>query len=444
MSGGTRRSLRASIVYSAAGNFFYLGTQLGILSALSRFHGPAAVGVFGLALAITTPLFHLSNMGLRTAQATDLAEDFTFAEYGGARAALTMLAAFLSILAALVLADSRAAFLMVCVIVAAKTFESVSNLAYGAFQQADRLDLVAASLAWRGAVTLVAFVGLLSLGAGSVTAFLAQVAVWGAVAMLLDYPRASRIKTGGLVTPSWIPRRTWRVIWQSAPLAGGTFANALQMSVPRLFVERYLGVDALGLFTAIGYFHQASVTASNAVSHAIVSRFARWAKDGQYRPIYKTILALSAIFATLGGAMYVVLSWYGEPLLTILFGPAFAGANSLLLVVTLAITVRIVAVLPQTLLVAERRLMLYLAFQVTSLALAILVSIFFIERWGLIGAGYVLLFTAAFRLVFMEFLALILRRRRSRRGGSAVAGGERPGSTQAGPGAPGERDGPDG
>src|SRR5690606_31511651 len=72
-------TLGGSLVYSLVGTGFYLLTQLGVLSGLSHLRGPVAVGEFGLALALTTPLFALANMGLRTAQAVDVTEQFAFA-----------------------------------------------------------------------------------------------------------------------------------------------------------------------------------------------------------------------------------------------------------------------------------------------------------------------------------------------------------------------------
>ena len=59
----------------------------------------------------------------------------------------------------------------------AKAFDSISNLAYGAFQQVERMDLVARSYLLRGGISVVAFLLLLFAGADIATALFSQLLV---------------------------------------------------------------------------------------------------------------------------------------------------------------------------------------------------------------------------------------------------------------------------
>jgi O-antigen/teichoic acid export membrane protein len=419
-----RGGLRASLLYSLAGQGFYLTTQLGVLSALAHFRGPIAVGEFGLALAVTTPLFLLSNLGFRTAQASDVEEEFSFAQYGGVRLLLTALAVLISIVLGWSLSDNISTLVIVAIVSLTKAFESVSNLAYGAFQQGGRMDLVARSLAVRGALTLPFFAVLLWLGADTATAFLAQLGVWAAAGMLLDYPSASRIASGRLVWPSWAKGRSSRLIWRVAPLGGGQFINSVQMSVPRILVERYLGLDALGLFTAVGYFQQAGVSAANSVSHAIVNRIAKLRRTGQRRRIYAIVIKLAALFVFCGALWSLLCFYFGVEMLVFLFGHSYIAAAPLLFIISLAMNVRMLATLPQTVLYAEQRYSTYMTFQVVSFALTVALCFTFIERFGLVGAGYVLLTVAILRLLVMEALALFLGKRPPP--ASGTSGGHQP------------------
>jgi O-antigen/teichoic acid export membrane protein len=413
------KRLSASLLYSFAGQGFYLVSQLGVLSALAHFQGPRAVGAFGLALAICTPLFLLSNMGFRTAQASDVEEEFSFAQYGGVRLFLTVIAIGASLLIGYFLSDGSSTLLIVGIVSLTKAFESVSNLAYGAFQQVERMDLVARSLAVRGAFTLPIFVALLWFGGSTATALVAQLVVWAAVGLLLDYPSASRIAAGRVVLPVWV-RGNWTLIRRVAPLGGGLLINSVQMSVPRILVEGYLGLEALGLFTAVGYFQQAGVTAANSVSHAIVSRMARLSRKQQYRSIYILVLKLGSLFIVAGATWSALCFFFGEEILHVLFGSQYRSAAPLLFVISLSMNVRMLATLPQTLLYAEQRYKIFMIFQVVSIGLTIALSVPFLERWGLLGAGYVLLTAATFRLVFMEILSLVLGTRPPPNGGTGA------------------------
>jgi O-antigen/teichoic acid export membrane protein len=422
-----RRSARAAtrlrpvgrdLVLSATGQVIYLLAQLGVLSALAHYRGPFAVGQLGLALALATPIFLWANSGFRSAQAADVEADFSFAEYGGVRLAMTCVAVVLLLGLGTMIADDRSTFAVILVIALTKCVESISTLGYGAFQRVERIDLVAASFIMRGCGSLPLLILFLELGASTALALTAQLIVWSVVAVFFDYPRASRITTGKIVAPtlSWL--QGWKLTRFTAPLSFGLLGNSLQMSIPRLFLERYLGLEALGIFTAVGYFQQAGVTASNSISHALIGRFARLSREKEYRQIYSLVFKLAMLFSALGLLVAAVCYLWGNVVLRLIFGLAFADAGHLLFLVSLAVAIRVVAVLPQTLLLAERRYKLFLSFQAASVILTIVLCIFIIPRYGIVGACYILLGTATFRLIFMEAVTLI-RRRNLQNGGGA-------------------------
>ncbi len=400
-------SLTASLGYSFVSQAFYLLSQLGVLSALAHFRGPQAVGEFGLALALTTPVFLLLNMGFRTAQAVDVASDFSFANYGGTRIILTLLAAIVSIGAAAAYSDSLTTFLIVTVVAFAKVFESISNLAYGAFQQGGRMDLVALSYALRGGLTPAVFVVMLLLGADTFVALTSQLVVWAMVGLLVDYPRASRIAAGKFVWPHFSLIESWRLLLHSAPLGGGLLANSLQTTAVRIMVERFLGLDALGLFTAVAYFQQAGVTASNSISNAIVNRLARLSQRGQTKALRRILLRLLFVFLAASAVGIAFCYFFGAELLTLLYGRAYVAAEPLLLVISIVVALRMIATLPQSLLFAERRYKEFMGFQLASLLLTVTLGYFLVPRFGILGAGYVLLSVALFRFLVVELIVML-------------------------------------
>jgi O-antigen/teichoic acid export membrane protein len=302
--------------------------------------------------------------------------------------------------------------LIVVVVAFAKVFDSISNLAYGAFQQAGRMDLVAMSFALRGSITLAVFVSLLLFGADTATALLAQVAVWALISLLVDYPRASRLTAGKFVWPRWSIRDSWRLFRHSAPLGGGVLANSLQMTATRLLVERFLGLEALGLFTAVGYFQQAGVTASNSVSNAIVNRLARLSRDGKRDKLRRILVQLLLVFLLVCAVGVGVCYFFGDLILLVLFGKPYLPAAPLLFVISIVVGLRMISTLPQSLLFAEQRYKEFLSFQLASLVLAVALGFYLIPQYGVLGAGYVLLAVALFRLVILELIVMLFPRRK--------------------------------
>jgi O-antigen/teichoic acid export membrane protein len=343
---------------------------------------------------------------------------FSFAQYGGTRIILTGLAAIASLVAAALYVDRVSTLLIIAMVVGAKAFESVSNLAYGAFQQSGRMDLVAKSFALRGSITLLAFVGFLLLGASTAVALFAQLVVWGLVGLLFDYPRASRLVAGRVVMPRATLRESWTLLRHSAPLGGGLLANSLQMTVTRIMVERFLGLEALGLFTAIGYFQQAGVTASNSVSNAIVNRLARLSRNGERAKLRSIMLKLFAAFAAVAALGIGAAYFYGDVILAVLFGHAYRQAAPLLFIIAIVVSLRMFSTLPQSLLFAEQRFKEFMSFQLVLLALTLGLGLYAIPRYGIIGAGFVLLFVAVVRFAILE-LILMLRRTKAAPKGDA-------------------------
>lgn len=400
-----REGLGSSLGYALAGQAFYLVGQLGVLIALARLRGPEAVGEFGLALAVATPIFMIANMDMRTAQAVAIDKGYDFSDYAGVRLALVTLAIIVALAVGFFVAREGDAYLALIVLAAAKACEALSDLAYGAYQRADRIKLVARSQIVRALATLPLFVVLLAMGASTPVALLAQLVVWALVAILLDYPTASKLSCGHIARPSFLRERFGWILRRSAPLGGGVVANALQASVPRLAVAHFLGLEALGLFTAVAYFRQAGTIAANAVSHALVARFARDRRAGHHAQVRRIVYAVGAVVLAAGaigaGAVYL----FGAEILAMLFGPPFARAENLFLLVAVSVTIAMLATLPRTLLVADGRFTSVFWFQVAALFVAVALSLTLVPSYGLVGAGFVLVAVALFRLVFLQLIA---------------------------------------
>lgn len=393
--------LRHSVAYSVVGRFGYIFTQMAILAALAQLRGAEAVGEFGLALALTTPAFTFVKMGGGSSQSSDVTHQYTFSEYGSLVVAAAALATLASIAAGYLFTSTDQAFLIVVIVALTKAVESISHLSYGAFQQAGRMDKVAVSLLLRGALTLPLFTALLLLGLPVGLAFLAQLLVWSLLAIFCDYPLASRMAAGRLVWPSRDGRRLVLLVRETAPLGTSYFVNSLLVSFPRLFVERSLGLSAVGLLTVASYFQQAGTMLVTSISQALVNRFARLRRGSAAKAVRKIIWALLG-FATVFSVAGVLLAYSaGEWVLREIFGEEFASAHGLLLLMALAVATKLYAMIPQTILHADRRFNTFLLREVASVLLCVVLLVLLVPAWGLIGAGYAILATQVFRLLVM-------------------------------------------
>src|SRR5690606_1446207 len=128
------------------------------------------------------------------------------------------------------------------------------------------------------------------------------------------------------VWPKWNRRRLLQLARDTFPVGVGHFMNALLVSVPRLVVERWLGLEALGLLTVVTYFQQAGTLVINAVSQPLINWLAKARHAGQTKSVKKTLVVLFgfALLASGGGIVFV--HFAGETILGSLFGPEFKEA----------------------------------------------------------------------------------------------------------------------
>jgi O-antigen/teichoic acid export membrane protein len=402
--------IRHSLAYSVAGQLGYVLAQMGVLAALARLRGPEAVGEFGLALALTTPAFMFVNMGGKSSQASDVTRRYSFAEYGGLIVMTAALATAVSIIAGLLFASTRTALMIVVIIAFTKCAESISNLSYGAFQQAGRMDKVGISLVLRGIFTLALFVFLLSVGVATPLAFLAQLLVWSVLAFARDYPLASRMAVGHFVWPSADRKRIIRLAREIGPLGASYLVNSLLVSLPRLFVESSVGLSAVGLLTVVNYFQQAGTLVFNAMSQALVNPFARLRHRNSHDELGRAIRALFAFVSFCCVAGLLLAALLGRWVLVHVFGPQFGSAKNLLLLVAVALCATLYGVLPQSLLHAQRRFTTFLFREIVAVLVCVAFLAVCVPRWGLMGAGYAIVAAAVIRLLVMCFATALWRR----------------------------------
>lgn len=254
----TRLSLRANFSWTFVGNSLFAACQWGMLIVLAKFGSPALVGQFALASAITVPILMLSNMQLRDIQATDARIEYSFGDYVGLRL-LSTLVALLVILGAIPLLGYQGeTALVIAAFGLFKGVEAISDVIFGLLQQQERMDRIAQSLMLKGILSLIALGSGVLLTGSLLWGILGLTLVWILVITLFDRRSIALIlgTDGALPTPRWEWRTLWRLLQLALPLGIVMMLIALATSIPRFFVERYLGSHMLGIFAALTYLQE--------------------------------------------------------------------------------------------------------------------------------------------------------------------------------------------
>lgn len=377
-------------------NVAYLLSQLAVLIALTRLTDLVTVAQFGFVMAIVQPLYMLGLLGLRTAQATDADYEFGFGTYLGLRS-VTLLVFLAAALGSILVLRPLYASLALPIILA-KAVEMLCDLCYGAMQRDGKVQLVARSLLLRGPLSALIFAALLGAGSTAPMAFFAQLLVWTLVFLGHDLPKTTA--SVGRVAPQ-IDQGVIDLARRALPLGAGHFMAALQISLPRLFVEAMLGSAALALMTVVGYLQQAALTLFDALDQSVSWRLARYWLSAQAAAFWGLLRRMLLVGAAMGAWGVLLAMVFGAALLTLIFGPTYGQGGALLAWISVAIALRIICAILQTALYAQRRFGSFGWIQFWVLVAtppALWIGITFA---GLEGAGAAIALLAGLRLVVL-------------------------------------------
>lgn len=417
------RSLRAGALWAFWGNVGSAACQWSILSLMTKLTEPAQVGHFALALALVTPVVMLLGLQLRSLQATDVVADFGLEDYLGLRL-LTAALGLLGVLAISLALGHRGQLLGIVAFVAlAKTFDSVSNVFYGALHQRERLDLISVSQLLRGPLSLALVALLLQAGRGVLGAVVGMACTAALVLALYDIPvtrrllgqeRAARAlrPAGPRPAPPPLLRPRFRLpvlrklVVLALPLGVVMLLLSLIGNLPRYFVERSHGAAELGIYSALAYLLAAGMTVVVAVGEAATPRLARAYAQRQRAAYAQLTQRLLLLALGLGGAGLLVALLGGRTLLTLLYTPAYAERQGTFLLVMAAAAVSYVASLLGYAVTAARVLRAQTPMCAGVLAVTFAGCALWVPRYGIAGAALATLLGAGAQLAAYGLLYL--------------------------------------
>jgi len=328
-------SLRRNFSWTLFGNLVYAGCQWLVIVVIAKLGSPALVGQFTLAIAITAPVMLFAGMGLRIVQANDVATIRPFGLYLALRMTSTAIA--LAVIAAIALAGgySHAAIVIILVLAIAKAAEALSEIVWGQLQQRELMSVIARSMVFKGALSVIGVFAVLALTHDLVLATAAFAFAWIATLVIYDL-RAAR----GLFVESLRPRFDAQPMIELArlafPLAIVVMLASYAVNTPRYFIDHYQGEHELGVFSAIANLTLIGSTIMTALGQVTAPRLARCAIDKDRRGFVRLVRLLALVGAVLGGGALAIALVAGGPLLSLLYTSDYASGANVFVVAMLA------------------------------------------------------------------------------------------------------------
>ncbi|MGJ5816564.1 lipopolysaccharide biosynthesis protein [Paludibaculum fermentans] len=380
-------SLRLNFAWTAAGNGVYSACQWGMVAVLARTSSPELVGRYALGMAVSAPILLLAQMNLRALLATDVRGEHRFSDYTLLRAVTLLAAVALSAGVALSGGYAPEAVWTIVLVAVAQAIEGMSDIYQGQLQQAEQMNKLAFSLSVRGLLSLAALAAVMIATGSLPAALLAISACRLAVLFFYDRPAAAACAIKAENSQDVLTRRLWSLTRMAAPLGAVMMLGSLSTNVPRYFIAREMSEASLGIFAAVFTFAAAGNMVVNALGQAATPKLARFHAEGDRAGFLRLSLRLGAMIAGLGALSTLGCLLFGKFVLTLVFGPVYAGHSDAMVAAAVAGGAGWLASISGYILTSARCLGPQVPILLASVAITAAACAFLIPPFGLIGAA---------------------------------------------------------
>lgn len=398
--------LRVSFIWTLAGSAVYSACNWAMISILAKLGTPAIVGQFALGVAISVPVFMLSNLQLRGIQATDACSEFAFSDYFTLRVVATAMGLAAVLMAAQCTRMDLLTVTVVCLVGVTKAIEALSDIVAGLLQKAERLDQLAIILAARGILSLLAFGYAFWKFHNLAGALAAMAAAWAAIFALYELPLAVRINgSASFLKFRWSILKRLAVV--SLPLGAVMALGSLNLNLPRYALERYAGTSQLGIFASLAYIGTSATVIVNALGQSASARLSRMFANGDHKSFSRLIWKFVA-FGFLLGAVGVPCGLVaGRKLLSTIYRPEYASQVPVLLIIICSASVGAVASFIGYGVTAVRCFKGQMVVMGVAAALTVIASAWLVPNHGIMGAALAILFSSVAQATGFTFLLLL-------------------------------------
>ena len=381
------------------GNFIFAFSQWVILIFFARMTNQENLGQYALALAIVTPIFAVGNLQLRPLYILDVNSEqkYTYTHFYYLR----LICSFIALACCLVLGLFFNVSILVLLLVGLlKFFESYSDIIYAYYNAHDQTQLISKSLFLKGTLSVLSVaIGLYLFD--FYTALILFLMVYLVVWLFIDnlyIQKTQEIKKISL---------DLGMMKSAIPMGISLGIVTLQSNIPRLFLDQYASIEAVGIFTVLSYFIIVGSIFINSICQYLSPRLTHaWNHNRAY---FKKLLSMALLVAGGLGLIAIFLSYFmGEFVLNLVYGAEYiAYADAFVLTMVAGFILYLATVLGYTLTaIGFIKQQVYL-FSIV-LIFSVLVSYLCIPEYGIIGGIYTLMVSYLVQCV-LSLLVVLFR-----------------------------------
>lgn len=383
-----------------SGNILFAFSQWLMLIMFSHFSNPIQLGYYSYALALTAPIFMLSNLQLRPLVVADLnlERKFSYSEYFSLR----LLTILFAIIVSLFFIDweNNLALSIVLVVVLIKASESVSDIIYAYYNANKKTKFISRSLAFKSVLVILLSFCILYLTQNIVYSLIATLIGYIFVLGILDI----RQNIKHLREINFFDKKLKKIVKIGLPLGIAVMLISLQTNIPRYFLEHYSNVELVGVYTILYYFIVIGGIVINSVCQYLSPNFSEFYRDLKIDELKRIIKNSFFIALSLGVTGLVVSLFLNDFIIKVIYGNDYLKYAYLLPYIMIAGIFTFLSVVNGYLLTSLRLLKIQMPIFLILVCLTVIYSYLLIPVYGLTGAIYTTILSAVSQFLISSFI----------------------------------------
>lgn len=329
-------SLKKNFAWAFIGNTVFFAAQWVMFMILAKLGSPLIVGQYSVALAVCLPVFTFAYLQLKAVFVTDAKNEYTFSHYLNLRLVTSVISVLICVIIGLLADYSETIRWLIFVVAINQMVFAVREILINVFIKTERMWYYAVSQFLQAILSLLGFGVTFYIKREILISIVVMVALRISMIMIFDVfavRKLLRMNYGKIYEiSSWNIKILWSLIKFALPLGITMGLIQLRTSIPRLVLEKFNGVEAVGYFSAVSGLLVALNLILNSTGQAVMPRLSKYYLDN--RRAFKLLLFKSCLIGVGFGFLGMLISvFWGRWILTLLFTPDYGEYDWLLVMI---------------------------------------------------------------------------------------------------------------
>ena len=373
---------------------------------VTQLAGAEQAGMFSLAFVTALLLMFVGNYGVRNFQASDLDEEYSFADYQANRVLTVVIMLVAGITYCKFRGYTDQMWLMSPGVYLYKAVDALADVYEGRLQQVDKLYLAGISQAFRSAAALIGFSLALLITRNVGVSSIVMAVIAALTFVVFTFPLAQ------LETPksrSANAKRVIALLKQCFPLFVALFMYNLIDNMPKFVMEGALSYDNQLYYNALYFPAHAILLTSGFIYKPMLLKMANaWADPAKRKKFDLIIVVMFVIIVAITVVVAGAMSWFGLAIMSFLYGIDFEQYRGLCFVMLAAGGVTAgIEFLYQVITVLRRQRAVTKLYLIT-FGFSLFVPVLLVNFTGLPGAviGYLIVMCILLVLLVSEYASI--------------------------------------